>query len=33
MNAILQEKLTQLEQANKFACWYLVKQPTGFDVL
>ena len=33
MNAILQEKLNQLEQANKFACWYLVKQPTGFDVL
>ncbi len=33
MNPILSEKLQQLEQAENYACWYLVKQPTAFDSL
>ena len=33
MNSILQEKLNALEKANDYECWYLVKQPTGFDSL
>ena len=31
MNPILQSKLTELENASDYECWYLVKQPTGFD--
>lgn len=31
MNTILQNKLTELQNASDFECWYLVKQPTAFD--
>ena len=30
MNELLQEKLSFLEKADDFECWYLVKQPTDF---
>lgn len=30
MNDLLKEKLKQLKDAEKGACWYLVKQPTSF---
>lgn len=33
MNPILQKKLEELEKANDYECWYLVKQPTSFDSL
>ncbi|MCD7777270.1 MAG: hypothetical protein LUH47_02035, partial [Clostridiales bacterium] len=33
MNPILQAKLDELDKANKYECWYLVKQPTAFDCL
>lgn len=33
MNPVLQYKLNELEQAKDYECWYLVKQPTGFDGL
>ena len=33
MNIILQNKLTELQNAEDFECWYLVKQPTAFDNL
>lgn len=33
MNQILQSKLNELENASKYECWYLVKQPTAFDCL
>lgn len=33
MNVILQNKLTELQNASDFECWYLVKQPTAFDSL
>ena len=33
MNTILQNKLTELQNASDFECWYLVKQPTAFDCL
>lgn len=33
MNPILQRKWEQLDQAEAYACWYLVKQPTAFDSL
>lgn len=33
MNPLLEQKLQELEQAEKYACWYLVKQPTAFDGL
>lgn len=31
MNSILQKKFDELERANKYECWYLVKQPTAFE--
>lgn len=31
MNSILQKKFDELEKANKYECWYLVKQPTAFE--
>ena len=31
MNSVLQDKLNELENANDYECWYLVKQPTAFD--
>lgn len=31
MNSILQKKYNELQQANKYECWYLVKQPTAFE--
>ena len=31
MNTILHNKLTELQNASDFECWYLVKQPTAFD--
>lgn len=33
MNQILQSKINELENAGKYECWYLVKQPTAFDCL
>lgn len=33
MNIILQNKLKELDNARDYECWYLVKQPTGFDSL
>lgn len=33
MNQILQSKINELEEAGKYECWYLVKQPTAFDCL
>ena len=33
MNQILQSKINELENASKYECWYLVKQPTAFDCL
>lgn len=33
MNPILQNKLQELQNANDYECWYLVKQPTDFDSL
>ena len=33
MNPILQDKLKELEKAQDYECWYLVKQPTAFDSL
>lgn len=33
MNSILQDKLDNLENASDYECWYLVKQPTSFDVI
>lgn len=33
MNPILENKLRELENANDYECWYLVKQPTAFDSL
>ena len=33
MNQVLQSKIDELEKANKYECWYLVKQPTAFDNL
>lgn len=31
MNSVLQNKLNELQNANDYECWYLVKQPTAFD--
>ena len=31
MNLVLQNKLNELQNANDYECWYLVKQPTAFD--
>lgn len=33
MNQLLQSKIDELEKAEKYECWYLVKQPTSFDSL
>lgn len=33
MDTILQSKLQQLQNANDYECWYLVKQPTEFSKL
>ena len=33
MNPILQNKLQELQNANDYECWYLVKQPADFDSL
>ena len=33
MNPLLQSKFDELNDSNKFECWYLVKQTTDFDVL
>lgn len=33
MNPILQSKLDELEKAEDYDCWYLVKQPTDFGSL
>ena len=33
MNSVLQKKLNELQNANDYECWYLVKQPTAFDNL
>lgn len=33
MNSILENKLSELEKASDYECWYLVKQPTAFDSL
>ena len=33
MNSVLQNKLDELNNASNYECWYLVKQPTGFDNL
>ena len=33
MNEVLNKKIEELESANKFECWYLVKQATEFDKL
>lgn len=33
MNSVLQNKLNELQSANDYECWYLVKQPTAFDNL
>lgn len=33
MNPILSNKLAELNSANDYECWYLVKQPTAFDSL
>lgn len=33
MNPILSNKLTELDSASDYECWYLVKQPTAFDSL
>lgn len=33
MNPILQNKINELQNANEYECWYLVKQPTAFDSL
>lgn len=30
---MLEKKLNELERANDYECWYLVKQPTDFDAL
>ncbi|MCM1330104.1 MAG: AAA family ATPase [Ruminococcus sp.] len=30
MNNVLEKKLKELENANDYECWYLVKQPTAF---
>lgn len=31
MNPLLQEKYNELNNSQKYECWYLVKQPTEFD--
>lgn len=31
MNQVLENKVHELENANDYECWYLVKQPTAFD--
>lgn len=31
MNPIIQKKYDELEKANKYECWYLVKQSTAFE--
>jgi len=31
VNPILQNKITELQNAKDYECWYLVKQPTAFD--
>ncbi|MFU0524384.1 McrB family protein [Gardnerella pickettii] len=31
MNSIVQKKYDELDKANKYECWYLVKQPTSFE--
>lgn len=33
MNALLEEKYNELQAAEDYECWYLVKQPTAFDSL
>lgn len=33
MNPLLQEKLNDLAQVNKYECWYLVKQTTKFEII
>lgn len=33
MNPVLQKKWDELERADKYACWYLVKHPVAFDKL
>ena len=33
MNALLQKKYNDLNNAEKYECWYLVKQPTDFSQL
>lgn len=33
MNPLLQKKLAELENAQSYECWYLVKQPTAFASL
>lgn len=33
MDTILQRKIVELESANKYECWYLVKQETSFSSL
>lgn len=33
MNALLEEKYNELQAADDYECWYLVKQPTAFDSL
>lgn len=33
MDPVLEGKLKELENANKYECWYLVKQPTAFESL
>lgn len=33
MNPILEAKIKELESAQDYECWYLVKQPTAFDSL
>lgn len=33
MNPILENKIIELNKANQYECWYLVKQPTEFNKL
>lgn len=33
MNIFLENKFIELENANNYECWYLVKQPTDFGCL
>lgn len=33
MNQVLKSKIDELEKAENYECWYLVKQPTAFDNL